>query len=233
MTKPQHRYRWSICPAAILGLAAALTACSFGTDTGPGYASGIAANAATNGQTGIVGRPLPQPVGALVVDPAGGPISNVVVTWTVVDSAGSISVDTSTTDLHGNATVTWTLDTIVGVDSLTASIASGASATITAFAVAGPPATIKIVSGSPQAVASGSQSLPLVVGLMDAYGNPVPGIPVAWSAAGGGSLSAPSTITNGNGQAYVTLTTGTTPGNYTVTATVGRLAPVTFSLRGI
>jgi hypothetical protein len=222
-----------MCRVATLGLAAAITACTLGTGDGPVYASGIAANAATNGQSGIVGRPLPQPVGAIVVDPAGGPVPGVVVTWTVVDSAGSISVDTSTTDLHGTAIVTWTLDTIARVDSLTASIASGAAATITAFGVAGQPATIRIISGNPQAIVSGSQSLPLVVELFDTYGNPVPGYPVAWSASGGGSLSAALTATNGNGQAYVTFTTGTTPGSYTVTATAGRLVPVTFSLRGM
>jgi adhesin/invasin len=218
--------------SAAPGVALALSACTFGsgTETGPEYASAIVANAATNGLTGVVGRPLPQAVGAIVIDPSGGPVSGVVVTWTVVDSTGTTSATTSTTDATGNATVTWTLDTIARVDSLTASIPSGASTTLTAFGVAGRPAAITKVSGNPQAVASGSKSLPLVIAVADAYGNVAAGVAVTWAVTGGGALSASATTTGENGQSFVTLTTTTTPGNYVVTATVGSLAAATFAI---
>jgi hypothetical protein len=39
-------------------------------------------------------------------------------------------------------------------------------------------------------------------------------------------------MTDANGMAQVTLTLGATPGPYTITATVGALAAVTFTLTG-
>jgi hypothetical protein len=217
---------------APLGLAVALTACSFGSGTEPPFASAIAAAAATNGQAGTVGRPLPKPVGAVVVDPNGNPVSGVTVTWAVADSTGSIGTPTSVTGADGIATMTWILDTIARVDSLTASIPSGASTTITAFGVAGAPKALVRVSGNAQSIVAGSTSLPLVIEVTDAYGNPVSGVAVVWAVTGGGSLSASSTTTGENGQAYVTLTTDAAPASYTVTAAAGALAPATFALAG-
>src|SRR5438876_1125937 len=74
---------------------------------------------------------------------------------------------------------------------------------------------------------------PFVVKAIDATGQPVAGLSVAWTVtAGGGSASPASTTTNGSGLASATLTVGNTVGtnNQTVTASAANAlgSPVTF-----
>lgn len=59
----------------------------------------------------------------------------------------------------------------------------------------------------------------LSVLVRNAAGSPVEGYSVSWTVtAGGGSLSAPTSVTGGDGIASITLTTGTTAGTNTVEA---------------
>jgi Bacterial Ig-like domain (group 1) len=118
------------------------------------------------------------------------------------------------------------------VDSLTASIASGSSVTVTGTGTAGAATSVAKVSGDSQTVVSGSTSAPFVIKVADRYGNAVAGAAVAWAVTGGGALSAASTTTDVTGRAQVTLTLGTTPGPYTITATALTLTAVTFFLTG-
>jgi len=97
-------------------------------------ATNITVSTASNGQTGVVGQPLAQPIVVHVSDQNGAGIANVVVTWTVVTGDGTVSSPTSLTDANGDASITWTLGDVVGEQTLRASIANGASVTITATA---------------------------------------------------------------------------------------------------
>jgi len=103
----------------------------------------------------------------------------------------------------------------------------------------GPPptaTTITQVSGDGQTgVAGTALAAPFVVRVTDAQGDVVSGLSVSWSVtAGGGSLSAASTLTNSQGQASVTLTLGPAAGANAVTASSAGLtgSPVTFSSTG-
>jgi hypothetical protein len=87
-----------------------------------------------NGQVGVTGQPLAQPIVVHVADQNGASIANAVVDWTVLFGGGSVSAPTSQTDANGNASITWTMGPTAGVDSLRAAIANGASVTITATA---------------------------------------------------------------------------------------------------
>ena len=101
----------------------------------------------------------------------------------------------------------------------------------TGTATADAPTTIEMVSGNGQSAAAGGDlTNPLVVRVTDANDNPVPNVPVAWSAEGGGSVSADNTPTDAQGLAQVTRTLGLAPGQYTTTASVDGLqgSPVTF-----
>ena len=232
MTKvfPQN---WSRQLATALGLSAALAACKSDlSSAGPRVAAAIIAQASTDGQTAPAGKPIALPVVVHVFDLNGNPVSRATVKWAVIDSAGVLGDSTSTTDATGMSNMVWTLDTIARVDSVTASIQSGASVTITAIGTVGATALELKVSGDSQTVASSTTSQPFVVKVTDRYGNAVLGATVAWAATGGGALSASSVMTDANGMAQVTLTLGATPGPYTITATVGALAPVTFTLTG-
>jgi adhesin/invasin len=196
-------------------------------------ATNIEVSSASQNQTGVVGEALAQPIVVHVTDQNGAALQNAVVSWTVVSGGGSVSESTTLTDAGGNASVTWTLGPTAGVDSLRASVASGASVIITATAVAGPAAAINATSGANQTVAAGSTSAPMVVTVVDAFGNPVAGATVNWSATGSGVLSALTSTTDANGQASVTLTTSTTPETAVVTASTGAVSPsATFTIVG-
>jgi adhesin/invasin len=219
--------------AALLGAAAMIGACSKDSNnTAPLVASTVSSDVATNGQTALVGTALLQPVAVHVMDQNGGVVAGATVTWTVLNGAGTTSAATSVTDATGTATVVWTIDTIARVDSMTASIQSGASTTLFATGTAGAATSAMKVSGDSQTVTSDSTSAPLVVKVVDRYGNPVAGVAVAWVVTGGGTLSAASTNTDATGTAKVTLTLGATPGPYTIVATAGLLAAITFNLTG-
>lgn len=224
---------WLVRAAALLVLAAALSACSKNdSSTGPTANLMLIADAATNAQAAPVGTAVAKPVQVHVMDNTGAVISGSVVTWTPNSHSGKTASTTSMTDATGTATATWTLDTLVRTDSMIASISSGATAAITATGMAGAATSAAKFSGDAQSVASGSASAPLIVKVTDRYGNGVAGIHVTWIVTGGGTLSAGSTTTDASGLSQVTLTLGTTPGPYTIQATAAALTAVSFHLTG-
>jgi protocatechuate 3,4-dioxygenase beta subunit len=224
-----HFARWS----SLLAMTFVIAAChSDNSNTAPTVATTITADPTTNGQTASAGTTLALPVVVHVTDQNNAPISGAVVTWAVVNHAGTLGAATSTTDATGTTNMLWTLDTIARVDSLTATIQSGASVTITARGTAGGSTSMTKQSGDAQTVKSDSTSAPLVIKVTDRYGNAVQGVAVAWVSTGGGALSASATTTDANGMSQVTLTLGATPGPYTVTATAGLTAAATFNLTG-
>jgi adhesin/invasin len=190
----------------------------------------ITVSSASNNQTGTIGQPLPQPISVQVTDQSGNPVANVIVTWTVLTGGGSVAQATSTTDGNGNASVIWTLGTTPGDNTLRASIATGASVTISATGVAAIGSTMSIVSGDGQTVAAGAASAPLVAMVSTAQGLGVPNVAVAWTMTGNGALSATSTTTDANGQTSVTVVPATAAQTITVTATAAGLTPVTFTI---
>lgn len=219
--------------AAFIAVAATVAACSKkDSTTSPTPGLVITADASTNAQMATVGTAPPKPIAVHVSDENGAVIPGAVVKWAVVSHAGTTSADTSVTDATGTATITWTLDTIAGTDSLIASVKSGAKDTVTATATPGTATQTAKFSGDAQAVASGAVSAPMIVMVKDKYGNGVSGVPVAWAVTGGGTLSTTSTFTDVHGMAQVTLHLSTTPGSYTVQATAAALTAVSFHITG-
>jgi len=88
-----------------------------------------------------------------------------------------------------------------------------------------------MVSGNQQTAAAGTQLTdPLSVVVIDQYNFVMANITVTWAiTAGGGSLSALTTVTDENGVASVTYTAGPTPGPASITATVSSLGTLTFT----
>lgn len=190
----------------------------------------ISVNAGSNGQTGTAGQQLANPISVHVTDQNSNALAGVSVAWAVVGAGGSVNTASSLTNSNGDATVLWTLGTAIGLDSLTASIASGASVTITATATAAGSTTAKI-SGDNQSVTAGTTSAPMVVKIANANGTGIAGATVNWSVVNGGTLSALVTTTDANGLASVTLATNVIPLTATVTAT-GPNGAVAFSVTG-
>ncbi|HEU4996185.1 MAG TPA: hypothetical protein VFT29_15315 [Gemmatimonadaceae bacterium] len=139
--RSSHYRRWLV-PA--LGGALLLTsaACDDDTNLVPRVATSITVSSG-DGQVGVAGQPLAQPIVVNVVDQNGISFANAVVSWTVLTGGGSVSAPTSLTDASGNASVTWTMGLTAGANSLGAAIANGASVTVTATAH-----TLQVVSAT-------------------------------------------------------------------------------------
>jgi adhesin/invasin len=191
-----------------------------------------------NGQNGRVGEALPQPLVAAVTDGAGCPMEGATVVFVLTDPApgASLSPDTTTTTAEGTATSQVVLGTRPGtqageVRALGEQGQATASATFSLNALPENANGITAVSGMDQSGQVGTTlANPLVVQVADAFGNPIPGVDVVWTADGGGTVSSPTTTTGADGQTSVTRTLGTTAGTQRALASVDGLAgsPVTF-----
>ncbi len=141
-----------------------------------------------------------------VVDPVPG-------TWTVRVHAGLVTVDESVRGL-------WSVGYPRGT------------------ALPGPasPATVTLDAGALATSLSGQlagQSVSVTATVRDAGGLPLPNVPVAWSTAGVGSLTAGTTVTNSFGRVVATATSAG-PGTQTLTATAGgRSTSVTLTWVGV
>jgi adhesin/invasin len=191
-----------------------------------------------NGQNGRVGDALPQPLVAAVTDGAGRPVQGATVVFVLTDPApgASLSPDTTTTGADGTATAQVVLGTRPGTQAGEVLALGGqgqptATATFSLNALPENANSITAVSGMDQSGQVGTAlANPLVVQVADAFGNPIPGVDVVWTADGGGSVSSPTTTTGADGQTSVTRTLGTTAGTQRALASVDGLAgsPVTF-----
>jgi len=131
---------------------------------------------------------------------------------------GTVGQTGIVTNASGEVSTTFTLGTYAGASAqwvdVTVNSFPGVP-TLTVYADAEPdePASITIVSGDDQTAAYGEElGDPLVVHLADQFGNPVWDYDVLWSSTTGAvALPNPST-TDANGDASITATLGSTPG---------------------
>src|SRR5262249_54053807 len=93
--------------------------------------------------------------------------------------------------------------------------------------------TITAVSGNNQTIAEGAQiTSPLIVSVLDQNGVEMSGVTVTWAVASGeGTLAVTTTTTDDTGQSTNTsFSSGADAGSTVVTATVGSLTPISFTL---
>ncbi len=145
-------------------------------------------------QTGRVGQLLGQPLSAIL----GGlqvVIAGATVTWQIREGGGSLSTTTSLTNSDGAASVRYTAGTRAGIARVEARRpASGLLANFSATIEPGDPTALLHASGDNQsALAGASPALPLRAVVVDAFNNPIPGVPVAWLALDGGTVGGSST----------------------------------------
>jgi len=147
---------------------------------GAGAASTIAANGG-NAQTVTVGTGVATAPSVIVKDANGSPVSGTSVTFAVASGGGAITGASATTNAGGIATVgSWTLGTVAGANTLTATASglAGSPVSFSATGSAGVPTqdvieTAPDSSGVPigaRSVAAGS-SFRLYVNACDQYGN--------------------------------------------------------------
>ena len=196
--------------AAMATPLAFVAACHGSDSTAPATPATISAVAGANAQVGAVGQTLANTISVTVLSDNGSPVAGAFVAWTVQSGGGSISVTSSSTDSLGVASVSWTLGTVAGADTLTATVSGLTPLMILATANPGAVASLVKVSGDAQVVPAGTTAAPFVVKAEDAYGNAVPGVTVNWITQNGGELSATFTVTGNDGLAQDIFNADTT-----------------------
>ncbi len=206
---------------------------------GTGPATTIAIQAG-NGQAAQVGTAVTTPPAVLVTDQFGNPVSGTSVTFAVASGGGSVVGGAATTGTNGIAAVTsWTMGTVVGANTLTATSAglTGSPLTFTATATVGAALQIAISSGDGQSatVNQAVATAPAVL-VTDQFGNPVSGAAVTFAVTvGGGGLTGATPTTNASGIATVgswtlgTVATAPASANNSLQATVTGGGSVAFT----
>ena len=173
-----------------------------------------------NNQTGLPGSALSLPLTATVSDQCGTPTQGVTVTWKVTQGSATLSQASSVSNQGGTVSTLAALGQTAGTVTITASINSTTVATFTETAKASV-GTLKLVSGGGQTALEGAVfTSPLVFQLTDTSNNPVQGLAINFSVAGGSaSINGTSATTNSQGQVSVSVTAGNAAGTVTITAT--------------
>jgi hypothetical protein len=181
-------------------------------------------------QTTAVGTAVPNPLIVRVTDQFGNPVAGIEVEWEA--ESGSVDPSSSTTGPDGQAEANWVLSSSTGAHTATASSSGleGSPITFTGIAVPGSAFRLVLVSGNNQSGSPGQElDDPLVVRLVDAEGNGVPDRAVSWVVGvGGGSVSATTSTTGGDGEAQVEWTLGPGSGLNTVNAVVSGIGVASF-----
>ncbi|MFL5580803.1 MAG: beta strand repeat-containing protein [Gemmatimonadaceae bacterium] len=222
---------------ALTASAASLPNVTFGATGTPGPPAAIAI-AAGDAQSAQVGSAVATAPAVRVRDAFGNAVAGVPVTFAVASGGGSVTGAASVTNASGVATVgSWTLGPTAGPNALAAS-SSALPGTVVSFNATGTRAAASVmtaVAGDAQSATAGSAvAIPPAVRVADAFGNPVPDVPVTFAvASGGGSVTGAAAITNASGVATAgSWTLGATAGANSLTASAAGVPAVTFRATG-
>ncbi len=189
-----------------------------------------------NGQTGVAGSALAQPVVVEVQATDNLPVPGATVTFRAVTAGGSVQQATVIAGANGRASTTLTLGQLAGAYVYEAGSGALTPVSVSATATPAPAAAIAIVSGDAQTDTVGKTlAQPFLVKVTDQFGGAVGGATVTWTkVAGNGVLGAPSTITGANGTTSIAYVLGATASSDTIRASVaGVTSSVLFSARSV
>ena len=195
---------------------------------------------AGDGQKGVVGEQLPQPLVAEVKTGLGRAALEREVEFVFTDAAGVVTPARAITNSVGQAIATWRLGSATGPQTVVARLVVADTLDLQTqefTAEAAPGAPDKLSAETPTSQPGrrrqevGTQPKIQVV---DRFGNPVPGVSVAWQVVSGeGEVSEAITLTGDAGTATVKWTLGKLVGLQRLTAAVGpgpvTGSPVTFT----
>jgi YVTN family beta-propeller protein len=177
-------------------------------------------------QTGTVGGPLAKPFVVRITDRYNNPVDDVEIAFEIVKAPSNDARVTSPvrTDEFGLAKSTLTLGTKIGEYEVHALFGS-LKVPFHARATSDKPEKVISVSGEDQSGNPGELlDEPLIVQVLDRYGNPCPGVKVGFSVtespggASGMTLSPQTVETDGKGYARTEFTLGDKVGEYRITA---------------
>jgi plastocyanin len=175
-----------------------------------------------DGQTGGISTTLPLPLRVRITED-GLPLAGRVVTFAPGAGAGTVFPATDTTDVDGIASATWSLGTASGgrVVGVTSVGVTGSPQVFQAIVLPGPAVDLSLVSGAGQVQEAGLiYTQPLIVRVSDAFNNPVPGVTVQWTViTGTGMPQTPTSLTQSDGRAALTMEAGDSTGDLVVRVT--------------
>ncbi len=179
-----------------------------------------------NGQSGIAGQELDDPLIIRVTTESGEPVEGASVAWTVTTGGGSADPGPLTTDANGEAQSEWRLGSALGEQTLSVTAAGRTSVFLATAVDTRAPEMIVPVSGENQTGTPGGQLLnPLVVRVENEFGRPVPGVEVEWNVEqGGGMISPTTTTTDADGRAQANWNLGFSIGQQSSVAGVAGLS---------
>jgi len=187
---------------------------------------------AGDGQSAAVGTALPESLVVVITDQFGNPVEGVGVQWSA--DAGSVNPTTAISGANGRAATRRLLGSKAGAQTAVATAAGldGSPITFNHTAFPGSAASLVLVSGDGQSAPAGTElPEPLVVRLVDADGNGIPGRAVSWIAAAGSGTPSPGiSNTDGDGRASTRWTLGD-PGTNILNAVVSGVGVVEFRAR--
>jgi hypothetical protein len=173
---------------------------------------------------------------ALVSDGQGRPFTGATVAFAFGDGTdATVAPDTAITGTNGEAAFQVVMGTHVGVIGAEVRVVSSSrtlSAPVSLRAVSADANGLTAVSGDGQSALVGAELAdPLVVRVTDGFGNPIPGVDIAWTVDAGGAVSDETTPTGSDGLASVRRTLGPSAGIQHTLASAPGLAgsPVEFS----
>jgi len=186
-----------------------------------------------DGQSGVAGQPLPNPIVIKATDSKGRPQKNLQVNFVITSGGGTANPASARTDQNGLAQTSWTLGTSVALAQQLEARAGGTLlGAFNATPLAGAPAQLVIQAGDGQsAIHNTAVSVAPSVIVRDQYGNPVSGASATFTvAAGGGSLTGSPATSGADGVATLgSWTLGSTVGTNTLQASVAGASPATFT----
>lgn len=184
---------------------------------------------AGDSQKAAVATALPAALTVEVRDQHGNLMPGATVTFTA--SSGSVGVVTGVTDSTGITSTTLTLGDAAGAYTVTAAV-TGLQTPLTfdETGIPGPAQDLVDAAGNGQAGAEGATlTTPLVVEVLDLFGNPVAGVQVTWSSPNGGVLSTTTSLTDETGHASAFLTLPAQAETVQVVAHVDNVGDTVFS----
>ena len=185
-------------------------------------------------QSATIGTALASPVVFRVAASDGIGVAGVPVTFAVTTGGGTLGAATATSDANGLVSTTWTLGSVVGAQSITATATGIAGATRVATATGLAPVSTQLAfTTAPTTAAAGASLGAVTVAVRDAGGALTPlftgPVTIALNAgATGAVLSGTSTVNAVAGVAtFSTLSVNLVGAGFTLTATSGALTAAT------
>lgn len=210
---------------------------TFNSTANPGAPTSITI-VAGNGQSATVNTAVATAPAVRISDQFDNPLSGVSVTFAVTLGGGSATGTDQVTNGSGIATLTsWTLGTVAGSNTLSATATGPGAIGFSATGTAGAATQIAISAGNGQSatVATTVATAPRVL-VRDAFNNAVSNVSVTFAVTGGGgSVSGGSQLTSASGLAQVaSWTLGQTAGANSLSATSAGLtgSPLSFTATG-